>query len=277
MKKKTNKTTISNLRYNLTRFALTVSLGSAVFKMNSFESLANTNDTVISLEKEAKYVSEIIYNSQNFDDAEVMQLLEYDKMLANKVDFVFKYGYDAATDTKVNTDFVLTKSNKTYEDMSQDDYRLFVAVVAAESNKTFYDAFATATCIVNRTISVDWVNYANGLGYDGKEIKDQMELPGQFTVYGDGKYVYYLNPDNVPQEVEDACRFVAFHGWTCHEFTSFLGSNALDYSDNQVVEGGNRYSGELNKLDEEKTFLEKVTDPIDSLAIDVKQKIKVVE
>ena len=192
MKKKTNKTTISNLHYNLKLIAFSLTLGSAVFKMNSFESLANTNDTVISFEKETMYISENTYNSQYVEDIEVIALKESDEALINKLDYVYEYGYDAATDTKINTDFTITKNNKTYENLSGDDYRLFVAVVAAESSKDFHDALAVASSILNRCDDETWINYLDSCGSDGRNPISHITFSGQYGVYHSGAYKYYL-------------------------------------------------------------------------------------
>ncbi len=279
MRKKLNdKTTISNLRVNTARFVLTVLLSSTAFKMNSIDSLANTNDTVISLEKETIYISEIIYNSQNFDDVEVMTLAESDEVLIRKLEHIYQYGYDAATDTKINTSFNITTGNKTYESLPPDDFILFQAVVAAESNGTLHDALAVASVILNRAIDKRWVDSANNLGLEGENpSKGQIKHPGQFSVYLDGKYEYYLNENNVPEDVKIACRLAWYHGIKSTDCTSFLGNSAVDCPGLQVVDGGNRYYNRLEKFDEDKTIVDQIVGPINKVNDNVKQKIKVVE
>ena len=277
MKKKTNKTTISNLRYNTMRFFLTVSLGSAVFKMNSFESLANTNDTVISLEKETIYISENTYSAQGVEDIEVMTLAQSDEALVNKFMFIYEYGYDAGTDTVINTDFNITVGNKTYENLSGDDFKLFQAVVAAESNKDHHDALAVASSILNRCEDEKWINYLDNNGSDGRNPIDQITFRGQYSVYSEGNYEVYMDDNNVPQEVKDACRLAWYQGIRSHKFVSFRGRSDVEYSDNQVVDGGNRFDDKLEKPDEDKNIADRIMESIDRINEDVKKKIKVVE
>ena len=276
-KKLIDKTTISNLRVNTAKIVLTVLLSSTAFKMNSIDSLANTNDTVISLEKETIYISEIVYNSQNFDDLEVITLAESDEALIRKLEYIYKYGYDAGTDTVINTSFNVTTGNKTYENLSSDDFRLFQAVVAAESNKTLHDAMGVTSIILNRPIDERWVNSANNLGLDGENPIDQIKHPGQFSVYLDGKYEYYLDEDNVPEDVKIACRLAWYHGVRITDCTSFLGNAATDCDGIQVVEGGNRYFNRLVKLEKDMTIVDRITEPINKVNDNVKKKIKVVE
>lgn len=278
MRKKLNdKTTISNLRVNTARFVLTVLLSSTAFKMNSIDSLANTNDTVISLEKETIYISENTYNAQFVDDVEVMTLAQNDEALVNKWQFLYEYGYDAATDTKINTDFNITTNNKTYETLSADDFKLFQAVVAAESSKDHHDALAVASSILNRCDDEKWINYLDNKGYDGRNPIEQITLPGQYSVYFEGNYEVYLDDKNVPQEVKDACRLAWYQGIRSHKYVSFRGRSDTEYSDNQVVENGNRFNDVLIKPQQDKTIVDIVMEPLDRVNNDVKQKIKVVE
>lgn len=149
----------------------------------------------------------------------------------------------------MNTDnFVITIDNKTYENLSLDDFELFTAVVATESTDNIYDALAVASSVANRCDSDKWVEYVNSYGKDGENPIDQLTFSGQYEGYLNGSYEAYLNGSlEVPVEVEDACATVWFGGIRNHNFCSFRASHATSYSDMQIVEGGNRFDDEIAK------------------------------
>ena len=64
------------------------------------------------------------------------------------------------------------------------------------------------------------------------------------NIYDNGTYIAYLD-FNVSQEVFDACYAAWYLGIRNHNFCCFRSNGSVGYSDNQVVDGGNRYAGEI--------------------------------
>ena len=154
--------------------------------------------------------------------------------------------YHTDVELKNVDSFVITTNNKTYEDHEISDFELFTAVVASESEGNRYDALALATSIANRCDSKKWVDYVNSCGMDGTDPIVQLTFPGQYEGYLSGKYEKYLNGTlEVPVEVLDACTTVWFKGIRNNNYCSFRAAHAKGYSDIQIIEGGNRFSDEL--------------------------------
>ena len=103
---------------------------------------------------------------------------------------------------------------------------------------------AEASSIANRCESESWNRYLSSFGLDGTNPANQVIAPGQYNVYASGSYIPYLN-GNVSDDVLNACIAVFCYGIRTHNYCSFRGRNCVAYSDNQVVEGGNRYGGEI--------------------------------
>ena len=51
--------------------------------------------------------------------------------------------------------------------------------------------------------------------------------------------------EDTPIEVISACKAVWYDGIRNHNYCSFRSSSATGYSDNQIVEGGNRFNDEV--------------------------------
>ncbi len=162
-------------------------------------------------------------------------------------------GYDTVAEVEVdNETFTITLNNPTYEYLSEEDFYFFAANVCAECKaEDTHDALATASSLLNRCVSEDWVNYLNNCGLDGTNPINHITFPGQYNVYMNGSYIPYLN-GNVTPEVYDACVAAWYNGVRSHNFCNFRSSSCVGYSDNQVVPGGNRFSGEVVEIEIEK-------------------------
>ncbi len=171
-------------------------------------------------------------------------------------------GYDTVADVEVdNETFEITFGNPTYEYLSEEDFYFFMANVCAECKACdTHDALATASSLLNRCVSANWVNYLNNCGLDGTNPIDHIMFPGQYNVYMNGSYIPYLN-GNVSSEVYDACVAAWYNGVRSHNFCSFRSSGSVGYSDNQVVPGGNRFASEVIEIevDEEKPSVLELT------------------
>lgn len=128
--------------------------------------------------------------------------------------------------------FEVTVGNLAYE-LSEEDIELLCAIVAAESDKSYDDALAVITTILNRCEHPDWINS------HGTDPIAQATAPNQFVVYQHGSYKSYMDgkaPDTVKEAVMDALA-----GVRNHEYLSFRSNGTTSYSDNMISPTGNRY------------------------------------
>jgi hypothetical protein len=128
--------------------------------------------------------------------------------------------------------FVVSTGNTTY-DLSSSDTDLLYSIVAAESDKSYDDALAVISVILNRCENSAWVN-----SYGTSPVK-QATAKNQFVVYQSGSYKTYTNgnaPDTVKQAVNDALAGVR----NCN-YLSFRSNGSKNYSNNQITSTGNRY------------------------------------
>ncbi len=128
--------------------------------------------------------------------------------------------------------FDVTTGNLTYE-LEDDEFELLCAIVSAESDKSYDDALAVITTILNRCESDSWIES------HGTDPIAQATAPNQFVVYQHGSYKSYMDgkaPDTVVQAVKDALA-----GVRNHEYLSFRSNGTTSYSDNMITATGNRY------------------------------------
>lgn len=128
--------------------------------------------------------------------------------------------------------FEVTVGNLAYE-LSDEDFELLCAIVSAESDKSYDDALAVITTILNRCEDDSWV------ASHGADPVAQATAPNQFVVYQHGSYERYMNgkaPDEVVEAVKDALA-----GVRNHEYLSFRSNSTTSYSDNMITSTGNRY------------------------------------
>ena len=128
--------------------------------------------------------------------------------------------------------FEVTTGNLCYE-LSDKDFELLCAIVSAESDKTYDDALAVITTILNRCETDNWIRS------HGTDPIAQATAPNQFVVYQHGSYKRYMNgnaPETVVQAVKDALA-----GVRNHKYLSFRSNGTFSYSDNMISKTGNRY------------------------------------
>ena len=140
--------------------------------------------------------------------------------------------------------FEVTVDNKTYGYLPEEDFELFTAVVAAESNGNKYDSLAVASSILNRCDSEKWVNHIDSKGKDGQNPINHITASGQYSVYREGNYIKYLN-GNVSKDIKEACEAAWYNGIRNHNYCSFRATSETSYSDNQIDKGGNRFNDEI--------------------------------
>ena len=128
--------------------------------------------------------------------------------------------------------FEVTTGNLCYE-LNDEDFELLCAIVSAESDKTYDDALAVITTILNRCETDNWIRS------HGTDPIAQATAPNQFVVYQHGSYKRYMNgnaPETVVQAVKDALA-----GVRNHKYLSFRSNGTTSYSDNMISSTGNRY------------------------------------
>lgn len=131
----------------------------------------------------------------------------------------------------VGAGFEVTTNNQTFN-VSDADYNLLCAIVSAESDKSYDDALAVITTILNRCEASNWV-----ASY-GTNPVSQATAPNQFVVYQHGSYKQYMG--NSPETVMTAVRD-ALAGVRNHHYLSFRSNGSTSYSSNMITASGNRY------------------------------------
>lgn len=128
--------------------------------------------------------------------------------------------------------FEVTTGNLTYQ-LCDEDIELLCAIVSAESDKSYDDALAVVSTILNRCERSNWINS------HGRDPIAQATAPNQYVVYQHGSYKRYLNgkaPQTVKQAVMDA-----LNGVRNHNYCSFRSNGSTSYSNNMITATGNRY------------------------------------
>ena len=128
--------------------------------------------------------------------------------------------------------FTVTTGNLAYE-LCEEDFELLCAIVSAESDKSYDDALAVITTVLNRCETSNWINS------HGRDPIAQATAPNQFVVYQHGSYERYMNgnaPATVVQAVKDALA-----GVRNHKYCSFRSNGTTSYSNNMITSTGNRY------------------------------------
>lgn len=128
--------------------------------------------------------------------------------------------------------FEVTAGNLAYE-VSDEEYELLCAIVAAESDKSYDDALAVITTILNRCEAPNWIRS------HGTNPVAQATAPNQFVVYQHGSYKRYMD-GNAPATVQEAVKD-ALAGVRNHKYLSFRSNGTTSYSNNMITSTGNRY------------------------------------
>ena len=71
--------------------------------------------------------------------------------------------------------------------LTEEEFKVVLAIVITESDKTYIDSYAVANCIDNRVNNIRWVNSC------GNNLYKQATASKQFVVYGSGAYKNNLN------------------------------------------------------------------------------------
>ena len=135
----------------------------------------------------------------------------------------------------IENGFEVTAGNLAYQ-LCEEDIDLLCAIVAAESDKTYDDALAVITTILNRCERTNWI------ASHGRDPIAQATAPNQFVVYQHGSYTSYLNgnaPSTVVKAVQDALA-----GVRNHNYCNFRSNSSTSYSNNMITPTGNRYKNE---------------------------------
>lgn len=132
-----------------------------------------------------------------------------------------------------------------YEIESKQELNAVIAGCAAEGAYSYNDLYWIANTIFNRITNPAYAKH-------GKNPFNQFIAPGQFSVYPSGAYLLYLNPNNVvyhrkyliaKQALYDML-YASYDGIS-HNYLEFRSWGSVGYSNNYVVNGGNRYGGEM--------------------------------
>ena len=94
------------------------------------------------------------------------------------------YGYDKAIS------YICDRYNITY-----DEFKIVSAIIMAEGNRTYEEAYCVTNTIYNRINSISSINYVNAVfGMNvGKSLFYQSVCPDQFVVYQNGRYYEFYN------------------------------------------------------------------------------------
>ena len=151
------------------------------------------------------------------------------------------YGYDKAIS------YICDRYNITY-----DEFKIVSAIIMAEGNHTYEEAYCVANTIYNRIHSISSINYVNAVfGMDvGKSLFYQAVCPNQFVVYQNGRYYEFYNvlSGSVFRGIID----MLITEIPRHNYLQFL-ANETDVQGQMFTEKGNRYFTVLqenNRLNE---------------------------
>ncbi len=175
----------------------------------------------------------VLYNVVDSKNQNEKKALDHKVITENKEDIYYEENPILTKYLNVpEKGFVVTNTNAKYV-LSQEDYNLLVAVVSSESNKQKDDIMAVISVILNRC------------DRSGKTPVEVITAPGQFSGYLDGYYLRYLNADNTLKSNTTLVQEVvndALNGVRNNNYYSFRSWGSTYYSENYVVEYGNRFN-----------------------------------
>lgn len=140
---------------------------------------------------------------------------------------------------KVNLEKI-TYILENYPFASKEQLDIVIACCAAEGANSYADLYCVANTVYNRVTNPYYIQKW------GENPYNQVIAPSQFTVYGKNKYLPYLNATDPLYERKCKLALVAFcdmfyYGYDVHDYVQFRGWNKKTFSNNYVIEGGNRY------------------------------------
>ena len=151
------------------------------------------------------------------------------------------YGYDKAIS------YICDRYNITY-----DEFKIVSAIIMAEGNRTYEEAYCVTNTIYNRIHSISSINYVNAVfGMNvGKSLFYQAVCPDQFVVYQNGRYYEFYSVLSGP--VFRGIIDMLISEIPRHNYLQFL-ANETDVQGQMFTEKGNRYFTVLqenNRLNE---------------------------
>lgn len=170
------------------------------------------------LEEEARAKAEAEAEAARLAQEEAERLAEEEK--AKQLTVVDASGYVS----KPALGFNVTIDNKTY-DLSDEDFAILAAVVSCEANKSSRDdILAVMSVILNRADSSRYPN----------DPVSVVAAPYQFSCYK-GESI-------TPSEFVAGVMHDALNGIRNNDYYGFRSWQTTSYSNNYIVDGGNRYS-----------------------------------
>ncbi|MBQ3142398.1 MAG: cell wall hydrolase [Bacilli bacterium] len=166
---------------------------------------------------------EIKVKNENFNKIAEKEIIEEEKINV----YIDKYISDPSKG------FNVTEGNNTYS-LTNEEIVLLSAVIASEANRnSIDDTLAVASVILNRA--------------DLKGISpiDVITAPGQFSGYLGDYYLRYIDENGSLKNVSDAfinTVYDSLNGVRNNMYYSFRSWSTTGYSDNYIVEYGNRYN-----------------------------------
>lgn len=142
-----------------------------------------------------KRISEDYFISKVFDNNE-----KFNQVLDDTITIqLMKMGL---IDKEVTNDEKIAWILKHYE-LTMEEFKVIVGVVLAEAKGDSYeDAYAVINTIYNRTISLSWIKDIERYQEEGTGTNpyNQVIQRGQFSVYGSGSYLLFMDatPENNP-------------------------------------------------------------------------------
>lgn len=159
-------------------------------------------------------------------------------------------GVSKYSSNPVNGDFEVTTGNRTYN-LTEEERIKAAAIIYAEAApgtdaSVYNDMLAVGTSIANRNEFGRADTGAKFGGYD-KGFVAVVSAPGQFSTYEGKSYNTFLTNyynDNVDTRMEMCLNVVddIAKGTRNHDYLSFRSSGSVNYSDNRIIDGGNRYA-----------------------------------
>lgn len=218
---------------DLIDYTLEISLFDHETKVNTFWALLENltlnerSDFILgyyNIDYENDYINLIVSFKDNFTEEEMI-ILE----LFSKID-------------KLKDEFIFAHYN-----ITENEFKKTASGCAAEGAKDYQDLYWVANTFFNR-ITHPW--------YTKKGINPYLQFiaNNQFSVYASGDYLRYLYPQTKSEKVqyiwaETALRNMLYDGYSGieHDYIEFRSSNTTDFSNNMVVQNGNRYGKILTK------------------------------
>ena len=140
---------------------------------------------------------------------------------------------------KESMGFVVTEGNRQFS-LDDDKFNVVVAVVSSEFDKNKDDALAVVSVILNRCDSDKWRSWSGITPYD------QVIRAGQFEVYSSGAYRSYMpggaRYGSEKYNVAKQAVIDGFNGIRNNKYLGFRAWHISGYSNNYIVDGGNRYA-----------------------------------